>query len=125
MMAKKEEIGYFTQHWRGDLSLAQSYWVNGVVIGFLFNVFSYVILTAGDPTSKGFILLLIFMIPLIVFVASWQFVGIWRSATKHMQKTKRKFWAITAKVLVVIGVIITAGQLFQTITFIPTLARYS
>lgn len=102
--AKKRN--YIVRHWRGELSLPVSYWVNG----FLATLVAVVVIAAitasadfrddYDPTiallSVGGIWATVFVILV------WQVVGTWRSATNYQ---KNKFWGRVAKVMLVVGVI--------------------
>ena len=74
------------------MSLAQSYWVNGVLVSILLNVGLTV---AEQPLSSldvetaviTFVLLLVGLLAIWV----WQWVGIWRSATNSAIRTGRVF----------------------------------
>jgi thiosulfate reductase cytochrome b subunit len=98
---------YVARHWRGDLSLARSYWVDGVLITILISTILYVgvsvfgLSSPGDAgrSSAGFIVLAI-----LILVYAWQSVGIWRSAGHYVDRGGNKVWAILAKILVVTGV---------------------
>ena len=96
---------YFTQHWQGEYSLPVSYWVNYVVVGFIFlfllNAYPDELITSD--IHDLYIYITGYCIALTVI--TWQVVGVWRSANNHIQKTKRKYWANTVKLLVVLGLI--------------------
>jgi hypothetical protein len=111
--AKKRN--YIVQHWRGELSLPVSYWVNGFLGSLAAAIIIAVIATSAnfrddyDPTvallSVGGIWTAVFVI------LTWQVVGTWRSATNY-QKDK-SFWGGAAKVLLVIGVIRSLVEFVQ------------
>ena len=97
---------YFSDHWRGNLSLPLSYWINGslvtgVTTGLIFAVqaqlressFSLQLASAVTVASVAF----------GVAVWLWGAVGIWRSASKHVSRGGKAFWAGTAQAMVVIG----------------------
>lgn len=44
-------------------------------------------------------------------VYPWQIIGLWRSANKHVEATKKGFWPVAVKVLVVIGFLGTLGNI--------------
>jgi hypothetical protein len=109
---KRRSPNYFTRHWRGEISLPVSYWING----FVGNVFAYLAVTAiiaasdvrenYDPTL-GFVAVVGAWSAAFV-VLLWQTVGIWRSASAY-QKTK-SFWGAAAKFVLVVGVLRTIGE---------------
>ena len=95
---------YVRTHWRGEQSLARSYWINN----FLFSVLIFISdKFAENPISKlniKTILAILFVyIVILAIITVWQLVGIWRSANNHSIKTGRWFWASAAKLMVVIG----------------------
>ena len=97
-MAKRKiskNENFFVRFWKGDLSLPMSYWGMGVginiVIGLLIGLF---VGAAGmsEDAIWGYI------IPFQIYTV----VGIWRSANKY---NGTKYWAILAKVAVVLGIL--------------------
>lgn len=47
----------------------------------------------------------------LTIVYPWQIIGLWRSANRHLEETKKGFWARAVKVLVVLGILGTLGNL--------------
>jgi len=84
---------YFQKFWNGELSLPQSYWVVGTLIG---TAVSFLIMFILFSTGGNEGLLFILLIPWYVFI--WG--GIWKSADKYKGP---KFWAILAKISVVLS----------------------
>jgi hypothetical protein len=119
----KSRANYLARHWRGELSLPVSYWLNGLLVllaataaGLTFSSFvqsSQV--TAGAPMAAA---LTCFTI-VIVLLSTWQMVGIWRSATRYSASGKA-FWGTAAKIVVVLGairsVVDLGGMSFPIIT---------
>src|SRR5262249_41961857 len=76
---------YFVRHWRGELSLPVSYWVNNLVAAF----FVYAVVIAftlffkdnKDIGSGTIAAALIALGCIILAVSAWQMVGVWRSAS--------------------------------------------
>ena len=102
---------YFVRHWRGELSLPVSYWVNfvlGGLAGFAVGAgASAVTVDMRDPR-----LVLAIGLAIIAFGLSlpvWQIVGVWRSAGHHRARGGRRFWAVTARVLMALGVLRVGG----------------
>lgn len=102
-VAACKEVNYLVQHWRGDLSLATSYWVNGVIGGIGFKIavdyFGYYCGAQVSPIVGGLAFL-----ALILLFAVWQIVGIWRSASYHVERGGSSEWAGLAKVVAVVWI---------------------
>jgi len=116
-----KRTNYFVRHWRGELSLGVSYWVNGLLGAFV------VLLTANFVERQNTISLplwaaLALVVYAIAIVASvWQFVGVWRSASNHVSRGGKKAWATLAEVVVVLGVINCISLFYRT--YIPQAAE--
>lgn len=108
-------MGYIRAHWRGEHSLARSYWINGTLLGVLIGVTSAVLAQAVEavemPTRPSPIRVALVALGAMVWVgvSVWQLVGIWRSATRHKNDTGRHVWATVAQAMVVFWWIGTAG----------------
>jgi len=116
---------YFVRHWRGELSLPVSYWINGILAAITAYAvaFSFGALVEGTKLQAGAAIAfgLICFLVAISFVLAWQMVGIWRSASRRAA-TGKTFWAGAAKVMIVIGVARSALDLGNT--FIPLIADH-
>jgi ATP-dependent protease ClpP protease subunit len=122
-LTEEEELSadgpYWLRHWRGQLPLARSYWVNG----FLVNVATFAgqafILGLAQtrqlaPVAWSFVIFVVLALALRV----WSFVGIWRSAGRHVLRGGSAFWAFAARAVIVLGVIglvVTAPQLWSQV----------
>jgi len=105
--APEKPVHYLLLHWRGDLPLGHSYWINGALVTGAFAGFG-VLLASHAENMFGLriatgVLLLFYVTSL--FVTVWQFTGIWHSSSKHVDKGGTKFWAVVAKLMVVLAVI--------------------
>ena len=116
---------YFARHWRGDFSLAKSYWLNGVVIlGFGVNVVVEVAMTAallalrGQPVVAVVVLLGEIALGLAAYI--WALVGIWRSAAKYQGP---RVWPILARVVTSFGVLVTISNVLEHFAVIQQLLR--
>jgi len=96
---------YFARHWRGELSLGVTYWINGALAGFL-------VFIAGEILAASFSAFRInYSAPLLwcafwvlcCAVTLWQAVGIWRSAKRHIETTQRTFWGRAAQVVAILA----------------------
>jgi hypothetical protein len=109
-------IGYAKAHWRGDLSLARSYWINGVALTIALNVGAAAMDSFLSEQSLDHVLFAVPpLIVLVVALTLWQAVGIWRSATRSGGRTGRRLWPNLAKVAVCLGVLTVAVD-FATAT---------
>ena len=107
-MVKKRKLSkkskqYYQKFLDGELSLPHSYWLVGVVysfgVGIILGIF---MLGFNLPERAANVLAL----PWLVFIT----IGIWKSATKYKGP---KFWAILAKIAIVIGIINSVGSIIS------------
>jgi hypothetical protein len=100
---------YFVRHWRGELALPVSYWLNGTVsglfIGFVIGGMDYLINWQGDAEPVVWLFTLIASWMLAALLTIWQAVGIWRSAIRYRQSGK-DFCGGVAQMLTVAGVLL-------------------
>ncbi|WP_421723816.1 hypothetical protein [Bauldia sp.] len=119
--SRKPAKNVFAAFWRGELSLGVSYWV----FGFLGGLFVAVLLRWIESLlPEGYDPVAIFIslyatVGLIGAFTLWQMVGIWRSASRHAEERRKlgrsRFWARTAQVLIVLGLIRLLGDLGGTV----------
>jgi ATP-dependent protease ClpP protease subunit len=99
---------YFARHWRGELSLPKSYWVNGVVFGLIVGAavasIGYGVNSRGEAQPVVWMVTLIATWVIVALFTMWQAVGVWRSATNYKAGGKR-FWGGLAKTVTVLGVV--------------------
>lgn len=99
---------YFVRHWYGELSLALSYWANGLAgalaLACLLAVLNVAVNQYADAQPIVWMISLIATWLVVVLFAVWLNVGVWRSAT-YYQANSRKFWGGAAKVATVLGVL--------------------
>jgi hypothetical protein len=109
-------FGYIGRHWRGELSLPQSYWVNGVLIGLPFNVYFRVLsaVFAATPPESPSTYVYYFMLPFLAYqpIAVWQGVGIWRSAGRRIAEGKRG-WSWVARIVVLGNVAVLLAAFYN------------
>lgn len=106
---------WLADHWRGNLSLGVSYWVNGTllagVVGGLLPALLESAMLGSESVQLGAALTLVAIL-LGLGIWLWAAVGIWRSAGKHPFRGGSGAWATVAKVMVVLGAvsILARGQ---------------
>ena len=49
-----------------------------------------------------------------ITLAVWQWVGIWRSASRHHERGGKRNWAYLAKASVILGAVLTVAELSRT-----------
>jgi len=88
--------------WRGDISLAKTFWLFGFCVNLLFSAginYFLILNKQALSTSAGYISLWLLIILSLIY-APFIYISIWRSANKY-QGLQR--YAIGAKILVIIG----------------------
>ena len=88
--------------WRGDISLAKTFWLFGFSVNLLFRAgidYFLVLNTQEHSTSTGYISLWVLIVLSLIYTP-FIYISIWRSANKY-QGLQR--YAIIAKILVIIG----------------------
>jgi hypothetical protein len=116
-LPRLQSQNYLARHWRGELSLPVSYWLNGVLggiaIGVLIAAFGIVIARQDDAKPMLWLAALVAIWLCVLVFTAWQAVGVWRSATRY-KRGGRSFWGGAAKTMVVIGAVQSAAS-FATV----------
>ncbi len=100
--AISELDNYLVRHWRGELSLGTSYWVNGFLGTFLIIIVAKTLDAAEDSMSlKLYAALSLIVFTTAILISIWQLVGIWRSASNN----GASIWVLLAKVGVIFGIV--------------------
>ena len=123
VVVETPRASYLVRHWRGDLSLPLSYWINGwlatiavAIVGVLASEFQPV-----DGTTVAAIALSLTWLS-IAGATLWQVVGTWRSAGKHTSRGGSRFWAGAARVMVAITVVNSAAAIINK--GVPQVSEY-
>lgn len=116
-MAKKKDIkkieNFISDHWNGKLTLVRSFWFVGFVIAFVFLLPLLYADYNFANLSTGAVYFFLLYFAFYIALAVWINVGIWRSATNYLKtKSAVKFYGYGAKVVVVIALFRTFGELF-------------
>jgi hypothetical protein len=100
---------YFARHWRGQLSLGVSYWVNSVLIGNLAPialVIAMASLEAGNEASLRLnATLSLVAAGLLCGLSVWSTVGVLRAAVNHPERGGKLIWSMLAFVMVGLSLI--------------------
>ncbi len=119
----KGPLAFFRRHYNGDYSLARSYWVNTLLVSLFSPVVGIMLLPwLGEnfPArygSAGFL----FVTTLGITAWFWAVAGTWASANKHVQRGGESGWATAAKLMIVLGVLRTFGDVGN---MMPTLQEH-
>jgi hypothetical protein len=100
------EKSFFGKLANGDFGLAKTYWLYGVLVGFVTNILIMAISSTGILVVV-FLALVAYSVPL--------YLGVWRAANKY---EGRKLWSILAKIATVLGVIMLAGNSMSVVYLI-------
>ncbi|MCC7258349.1 MAG: hypothetical protein IT486_08250 [Gammaproteobacteria bacterium] len=80
-------FGYLMRHWRGELSLAVAWWINGVALTLGLLALSFNAQHLGIAplltTRTGFAVYCMAGLALFLLVPAWQVIGIFRTADRH------------------------------------------
>lgn len=104
---KSALFGFIGKHWRGEYTLARSYWIHGTLLSVVLalGIASFQA-TLKNRSLDTVLSVNLGLLSLIVVATIWQLVGIWRSASRSTRATGRRLWQRTAKVVVVIGALL-------------------
>jgi hypothetical protein len=112
---------FVARNWRGEYSLAKSYWLFGLLgSGLAIDLFAIIFADINSETYNprtifaGILLDWLFVVAMTV----WQLVGIWRSASRHIKTRrligKRSPWAHVARVAVCLSALRLAAALVNS-----------
>jgi hypothetical protein len=113
---------FIAMNWRGEFSLATSYWLFGFLGNLFAGILAAVVVAAfqsdGDYQPKAIFASISLVWAGIGAIAIWQLVGVWRSANRHIKARillgKKSPWAGLAKIAVVVGVLRLVGTFLSS-----------
>ena len=104
-MGIKNDSSYILRHYRGELSLGVSYWVNNVLVNIVFfnaaSLIMGILDFTNDPVPPSLLVIGIFIFSF--FLTPWALIGLWRSSKNHIIKYNKHFWPNVARFLVIAG----------------------
>lgn len=116
---------YLRRHWRGELSLARSYWLNNVVLATplalgLTGLMSWISVKGDSLQVSAIVTLLGF--PLLMALDVWCIVGAWRAAAAYLREQGSLLWGWLARISLALG----ALQLLASVVFglLPNLGEF-
>ena len=105
-------VNYIQKHWRGELSLTVSFWINNFLLNVALTLLSSLFLYSGtieNPVTYARVVIIFFAFAFLI-IYPWQVIGLWRSCNNHIEKSGKRFWPRTVQVLVVLGLILALGR---------------
>lgn len=105
-------LAFFRRHYNGDYSLPRSYWVNSFLVSLFAPLLGLTLLPwlgQNFPARYGALGFLV-LTALGILAWCWATAGTWASAGKHVRRGGASGWAIVAKVVMVLGVLKTVGD---------------
>ena len=98
-------MNYVARHWRGELSLAVSFWINFAALNLVLLAARPLVERAllsvsldDDPRlmAQAAVLHVVFV---YVVVYPWQIVGLWRAARRWRARTGRRGWGLVSQAI--------------------------
>lgn len=105
---------YILRHWRGDLSLPISYWVNATLIAGLVPIPLLYLVSIAEENGISIQLvsaMLMLILAIGIMASVWAIVGTWRSSDNHPYRGGSQGWANAAKFFMFIGALRLLAQI--------------
>src|SRR5208337_2623796 len=95
-MPTRRTRNYLLRHWRGECSLAVSYWVNGWLAVIPIATVALLVGVASKEARQPWLYLtgLSLIWSVVILAVVWQSVGTWRSAARAKRLRGRRFWPV-------------------------------
>ena len=100
---------YIARHWRGELSLPISYWINSF-LGNIAIVLGIDAITNWADLKNNFLPEIALLTSILIWTTTiviclWMWVGVWRSATIYHHNHVNSSWGGIAKFMIIIAMI--------------------
>jgi hypothetical protein len=106
---------YIERHWAGELSLAQSYWVNGFLMNLVFGLLIVALIGVASILPLLEVSLVMIVSWSLIFVVNvWQVVGTWRATARYLAEGAGQFWPYLTRVGLALIVLGSGTQLVRT-----------
>ena len=106
---------YIDQHWRGNLSLNRSFWINLVLLFLLFGIlerFLFPPYLKDEIAVTTAVIAYFIVVKLIVY--PWQVVGVLRACDLRIKSDTGRVWATAAQVALVVSLAATLIATIET-----------
>lgn len=107
--------GFLRRHWRGDYSLARSYWLHTVLLTSLTPALAIPLLArlTNDMPARYGMGGVLFIAAFSYLAWTWGVCGCWRSASRHVARGGRRWAELAVKFLILCGVISMATSTWR------------
>ena len=108
-------FNYLKLHWRGNLPLAQSFWINLVLLFLLVGIlerFLFPPYIEDELAVTGGVIAYIIVVKLIVY--PWQVVGVLRACDLRIKSDTGRSWATAAQLALVVSLAATLLATIET-----------
>ncbi|MFB3058720.1 MAG: hypothetical protein ACE1ZB_03205 [Gammaproteobacteria bacterium] len=108
-------LKYLRQHWRGNLSLTRSFWVNLVLLFILFGIlerFLFPPYIENESAVTTAVIAYFIVVKLIVY--PWQVVGVLRTCDLRIKSDTGRSWATAAQIALVVSLAVTLLATIET-----------
>ena len=104
---------YCASHWRGELPLPVSFWINGNLISLALTALVMAVAStdAINRAPRWFSAGAVGYWVILAVMSLWQLVGIWRSAGNYLAAGNSKSWGRLAQSMVLLGIFATVFSL--------------
>ena len=103
-------LNYIIKYWRGEVTLAKSFWLVFIGLGiafavtfFLFAILSNALIKDDQLIYKIMIIVSTFHLVTFYLLMPWQIVGLWRSSQRHINIVGKPLWGRLAQIIIVIS----------------------
>ncbi|NOZ66233.1 MAG: hypothetical protein GXP00_07030 [Alphaproteobacteria bacterium] len=106
-------MGYITKHWRGEFSLARSWWVNLFCINIIIILIATWLTnnTISENPVRANQIVGLYTVLTVLIIYPWQIIGTWRCAKRHIEENNDPGWARFAQIILVLGILGTFAQI--------------
>ncbi len=105
---------YIARHWRGELRLSVSWWINCVALTLLLlPLVPWIAHTAGlasSDSASGYTAILGLVLMQTAVIPLWQMVGLWQASDRVLRTTDRAFTARLTQVAAVLFTLMIATR---------------
>jgi hypothetical protein len=106
---------YVVRHWRGELSLAITFWGGGFLVAAAIALARAALTGFDYSTAPRLLTAATAVFGLFIIAASvWQLIGVWRSSGRaikdHISKGEMGFWAVLARLAAGLGFLSLVGN---------------
>ncbi len=117
------EPGFFIKHLKGDYSLARSYWLHTVLLGWgtaALGLYAIQQVSEHHAARDASTALMVYL-AVALLITVWSIAGAWMSAMKHLFGQGRRIWAFAAMLSLAAG---TFGTMREYAELRPALREH-